>query len=67
LSTVSLTGQELFIAKGFFASPNYDRTGTLIAVARQTDYSSPGEVIIYGPNAHLVLDLGPGDQPAFQP
>lgn len=67
LSTVSLSGQEMLIAKGYFTSPSYDHSGTLIAVARHTDNSSPGDVILYDPNAHLVLDLGQGDQPAFQP
>ncbi|MEP7358634.1 MAG: hypothetical protein ABI847_15405 [Anaerolineales bacterium] len=67
LSSLGLDQQETLVATGMYSSPSYDRSGSLIAVAQQADNTSPSEVVVLAPNGDLVLDVGAGGQPAFQP
>jgi hypothetical protein len=67
LSSLGLDQQETIIATGYFSSPSYDRSGTLIAAARQADNVSPSNVMVLAQDGTLLLDVGPGQQPAFQP
>ena len=67
MSTVSLTGHEAVLAVGAFASPSYDHTGGIIAVAQPTDNGGAGQVALYSAKGDLVGPVGPGGQPALQP
>ena len=67
LSSLSFDQQENVIATGYTSSPSFDRSGSIIAVAQQADQSSPSEVVLLATNGNLVLDIGAGGQPAFQP
>ncbi len=67
LSSLGLDQQETVIATGYYSSPSFDRSGGIIAAAQQADQASPSEVVFLATNGALMLDLGPGQQPAFQP
>ena len=67
LSAVTLTGNETVLSVGFLASPSYDRSGQLIAIAQPDAQGGTGEVDLYDASGHPVATVGPGDLPAFQP
>jgi dipeptidyl aminopeptidase/acylaminoacyl peptidase len=67
LSSLGFDQQESVIAAGYYSSPSLDRSGSIVAVAQQADQTSPSEVILLATNGNLVLDIGAGQQPAFQP
>ncbi len=72
ISIVGLDGSERTIIPGFFYGISVDRSGKLIASARQPGAfpPQPGEasVEIYSAQTgQLVLSLGPGEHPEFQP
>ena len=67
LSSVPLTGTEAVLSVGFFASPSYDHSGSLIAASQPDDQGGVGVVALYDPNGHPVATVGPGDLPVFQP
>jgi hypothetical protein len=67
LSSLTLDQHETVIATGYYSSPSYDRTHSIIAAAQQVDNASPGEVLMLTDDGTLLLDVGPGQQPFFQP
>jgi Tol biopolymer transport system component len=69
MSILGMDGNERLIIPGFFMSLSMDRTGTMIGAAHYKDYQDPQPVVeIYSAQTGgLVLSLGPGNYPAFQP
>jgi hypothetical protein len=67
LSLVGLAGDERFVLPGYFSSPTFDRSGTLLAAAHRESNSSPGFVVIHNLAGELVLEVGEGEQPKYQP
>lgn len=67
LSAVTLTGNENVLAVGFYASPSYDRRGSLIAVGQPDEQGGPGQVVLLDAGGHPVATVGPGDLPQMQP
>lgn len=69
LSVLDLAGGERLVIPGLFLAPSYDRTGRLIAAAYYPDQlSASGRLHVYSAeDGHLVLDLGAGNAPHFQP
>lgn len=69
LSVLGLDGVERLIIPGEFSYVSYDRTGQFIAAARTTDPATYAtSVHLYSTQTgQLVLDLGPGSNPQFQP
>ncbi len=70
MSILGLDGSERTIIPGFFWDLSMDRTGTLIAAARHEDGIedlSPDVEIYSAETGQLVLPLGPGSNPEFQP
>ncbi|MCC6191530.1 MAG: PD40 domain-containing protein [Anaerolineales bacterium] len=67
LSLVDLAEQESLIVPGFFSAPSFDRTGALFAAARSADPASPGQVQIFSRAGEVVLEVGEGNGPRFQP
>ncbi len=67
LSAVTLTGNENVLSVGFYGSPSYDRTGSLIAVGQPDTQGAIGQVVLLDATGHLVATVGPGDLPQMQP
>src|SRR5579859_428943 len=67
LSSVPLSGNETVLAVGFFASPSYDRTGSLIAAAQPGEQGGAGQVVLLDAGGHPVVTVGPGGLPVWQP
>ena len=70
MSILSLDGSERTIIPGFFYGLSMDRTGTLIAGAHHTNGfqdTNPTVEIYTVESGQLILSLGPGNNPAFQP
>ena len=70
MSIIRLDGSEGLIIPGFFYGISMDRTGTLIAAAHfQNGFQdlNPMVEIYSGQTGQLVLSLGPGSNPQFQP
>jgi len=70
MSVIGLDGSERLIIPGFFYGISVDRTGTLIAAAHYEDgFQDLNPVIeLYSAqNGQLLLALGPGSNPQFQP
>ena len=70
MSILGLDGSERAIIPGFFYGLSMDRSGTLIAAAHhQNGFQDPNpNVEIYSvQTGQLVLSLGPGSNPQFQP
>lgn len=70
MSTIGLDGSEGLIIPGFFYGMSMDRAGTLIAAARHEDGFqdlTPIVEIYSAQTGQLVLPLGPGSNPQFQP
>lgn len=70
MSTIGLDGSEGLIIPGFFYGISMDRTGTLIAASRHEDGFqdlTPIVEIYSAQTGQLVLSLGPGSNPQFQP
>ena len=70
MSTIGLDGSEGLIIPGFFYGISMDRSGTLIAASRHEDGFqdlTPNVEIYSAQTGQLVLSLGPGSNPQFQP
>jgi hypothetical protein len=67
MSFVPLSGSEMILAVGFFASPSYDRTGSLIAASQPDEKGGAGQVALFDAGGHPVATVGPGSLSAFQP
>ena len=70
MSVIGLDGSEGLIIPGFFYGISVDRTGTMIAAAHfQNGFQDLNPVVeIYSAqDGQLVLSLGPGNDPKFQP
>lgn len=70
MSIVGLDGSERTIVPGFFYGLSTDRTGTQIAAAHhQNGFQDPNPVVeIYSAQTgQLILSLGAGSNPQFQP
>lgn len=70
MSVLGLDGSERSIIPGFFYGISMDRTGTLIAAAHFQDGFqdlNPNVEIYSAQTGQLVLSLGPGSNPQFQP
>ena len=70
LSIIGLDGSERSIIPGFFYGISMDRTGTLIAAAHfQNGFQdlNPTVEIYSAQTGQLVLSIGPGSNPEFQP
>jgi LysM repeat protein len=67
LSLVDLSGQETFVLPGYFTSPTFDHSGAYLAAARSTGGANPGQVVVFNRAGGVVLEVGEGDLPKFQP
>jgi hypothetical protein len=70
MSIIGLDGSERTIIPGFFYGISMDRSGTLIAAAHYTDGfndMNPDVEIYSAQTGQLVLTVGPGSNPQFQP
>lgn len=70
MSVIGLDGNERLVIPGFFYGISMDRTGTLIAAARFLEGFAdlnPQIEIFSAQTGQLVLPLGPGSSPQFQP
>jgi WD40 repeat protein len=70
MSILGLDGSERTIIPGFFHGISMDRTGSLIAAAHfQNGFqdTNPNTEIYSAQTGQLVLPLGPGSSPQFQP
>jgi dipeptidyl aminopeptidase/acylaminoacyl peptidase len=69
MSLLRLDGSEQVIIPGFFYDISMDRTGTLIAATHSTDIQdlNPLVEIYSAQTGQLILSLGPGRNPQFQP
>ena len=70
MSIIGLDGSERTVIPGFFYGISIDRTGTLIAAAHYSDGfndMNPDMEIYSAQTGQLVLSLGPGTLPQFQP
>jgi WD40-like Beta Propeller Repeat len=70
MSTIGLDGSEGLTIPGFFYGISMDRTGTLIAAAHLANGFqdlNPTVEIYSGQSGQLVLSLGSGSNPQFQP
>jgi hypothetical protein len=70
MSRIGLDGSESLIIPGFFYGMSMDRTGTLIAAAHFLEGFAdlnPNVEIYSAQDGQLVLSLGPGSNPQFQP
>jgi dipeptidyl aminopeptidase/acylaminoacyl peptidase len=67
LAAVTLTGQEKVLSTGFYASPSYDRGGSLIAVGQPDSQGGTGQVLLLDQGGQPVATVGPGDLPQMQP
>jgi hypothetical protein len=70
MSTISLDGTEGLVIPGFFYGISMDRAGTFLAAARFLEGFqdlNPNVEIYSAQTGQLVLPLGPGSNPQFQP
>jgi hypothetical protein len=69
MSILGLDGSERLVIPGFFMGLSMDRTGTWIAAAHYKDFQDLEPIVeLYSAQTgQLVLSLGPGSNPAFQP
>jgi hypothetical protein len=70
MSIIGLDGGERLLIPGFFYGLSMDRTGTWIAAAHFQDGFqdlNPDIEVYSAQNGELVLPLGPGSNPQFQP
>jgi hypothetical protein len=70
MSVIGVDGSERTIIPGFFYGISVDRTGNLIAAAHfQGGFQdqNPSVEIYSSQTGQLVLPVGPGDNPQFQP
>lgn len=70
MSTIGLDGSEGLVIPGFFYGISMDRTGTMIAAAHFLEGFAdlnPNIEIYSAQTGQLVLPLGPGSSPQFQP
>ncbi len=69
MSIIGLDGSERNIIPGTFYGISMDRTGTVIAAAHYKDYQdlNPMVELYSAQTGELVLPLGPGSNPQFQP
>jgi hypothetical protein len=70
MSIIALDGSERLIIPGFFYGMSMDRTGTLIAASRHEDGFqdfTPNLELYSAQTGQLILPLGPGSNPQFQP
>lgn len=70
MSVIGLDGSERLVIPGFFYGLSMDRTGTLITAARYPEGFqdlNPNVEIYSAQTGQLVLPLGPGSNPQFQP
>jgi hypothetical protein len=69
MSILGMDGNERLVIPGFFMSLSMDRTGTMIGAAHYKDYQDAQPVLeIYSAQTgQLILSLGTGNYPAFQP
>lgn len=69
MSIIGLDGSERNIIPGTFYGMSMDRTGTLIAAAHYKDYRdlNPMVELYSAQTGELILPLGPGSNPQFQP
>jgi dipeptidyl aminopeptidase/acylaminoacyl peptidase len=70
MSVIGLDGNEPLIIPGFFYGISVDRTGTLIAAAHFKDGFqdlNPMVELYSAQNGQLLLPIGPGSNPQFQP
>jgi WD40 repeat protein len=70
MSLIGLDGSEGLVIPGFFYGMSMDRLGTLIAASRHEDGFqdfTPSLEIYSAQTGQLVLPLGPGSNPQFQP
>jgi hypothetical protein len=70
MSVIGLDGSERSIIPGFFYGISLDRTGMWIAAARYLEGFqdlNPNIEIYSAQTGQLVLSLGPGNSPQFQP
>jgi hypothetical protein len=70
MSVIGLDGSERTVIPGFFSDISVDRSGTLIAAAHYPDGFqdlTPDVEIYSAQTGQLVLSLGPGSNPQFQP
>ncbi|HSK86920.1 MAG TPA: hypothetical protein VK880_01085 [Anaerolineales bacterium] len=70
MSIIGLDGSEQMIIPGFFYGITMDRTGTFIAAAHHLEGFQdlvPNVEIYSAETGQLVLSLGPGSNPQFQP
>ena len=70
MSTISLDGGEGLVIPGFYFGISMNRTGTFIAAARFLEGFqdlNPNVEIYSAQTGQLVLPLGPGNNPQFQP
>jgi hypothetical protein len=70
MSIIGLDGSERLVIPGFYSGISVDRTGKLIAAAHflegYQDFN-PSVEIYSADSGQLVLSLGPGSNPQFQP
>jgi WD40 repeat protein len=69
MSIVGVDGSERLVIPGFFMDLSMDRTGSWIAAAHYKDFQDLQPVVeLYSAQTgELVLTLGPGGNPVFQP
>lgn len=68
LSLLGLDGSESLILSGYFNSPSFNRAGDRFAVSWGPDFATPARrVHLYDLAGNLLLDVGEGNQPVFQP
>jgi hypothetical protein len=69
MSILGMDGHERLVIPGFFMSLSMDRTGTMIGAAHYKDYqdTQPVVEIHSAQTGQLILSLGTGNYPAFQP
>jgi hypothetical protein len=69
MSILGVDGNERLVIPGFFMSLSMDRTGTMIGAAHYKNYQDTQPVVeIYSAQTgQLILSLGTGNYPVFQP
>ena len=69
MSILGMDGSERLVIPGFFLSLSMDRTGTMIGAAHYKDFQDrePAVEIYSAQTGQLVLSLGRGSLPLFQP
>jgi hypothetical protein len=70
MSIIGVDGGERLVIPGFFYGISMDRTGRLIAAAHYLEGfqdMNPNVELYSAETGQLVLSLGPGSNPQFQP